>query len=514
MFESFKNLFPFNSSATAKANVSTQPLLVVEMSETAIRYISVGPNVEDGVPHSLHASGCLLVENYPTVSAWHNDAIGQLRKYKIENSKVIGLLSANDYLLYQTQMVLADSHDEIVFSMRERLKELIGGEPTDYCVDVVSMADTGGRSTQQVVLVAAKNDVIAARLAQFETIGLTLDALSIYETSLSHLVSGLLPESSGLASLYVTDDAVIISACQHNRLVMFRRLPKEIAIADSTIVPAHIITEVVRSLDYLGRQFPDLKLDALFVDAGLETQVYLDTVKSEVSIPCEPLTPYASLSEEVAPLFIEQRLTVLAGAALSYTEADANINLLSVGVEEKTSKSPANKAMLIFCVALILFLGAVGYRYWLDFQDSQAHAAAWVKHKAELSVIEKSIQTQMVEVERREKLQHTLTSYLVIQGYLTAQGPGSTWFSSWLEILARSTSDGLWLTNIEFTSSLFREMSFSGMVKSGERLDAWVFQLNAALPTGSLRVFEVVEIKTKNDTGYLPFVVKLKEAKQ
>ena len=328
MIQSLLQRLPFLSGSTDETDIASQPLLVVEMSDTAIRYLSVKPSVEEGAPYSLHASGCLLAADYSTAGAWHTDAASQLRKYKLKKSKIIGLLAAQDYQLYQTTSVAAETHDDLVSAMRWKLKDLTAGEPTDYALDVVPMGDAGGRLNQQVLVVAAKNEVVATRLSQFKAIGLKVDALSAYEVSLAHLVTGLLPESSCLASLYVTDHEFIISASQANRLIMFRRIPKDAMTTGDQGVPMRIVGEVVRSLDRVSRQFPDVQLDALFVDAGPDTQAYLDTFKQELRIACEVLTPYAALVEEVAPLFFDHRLVPLAGAALSHSIGVGNIHLL------------------------------------------------------------------------------------------------------------------------------------------------------------------------------------------
>lgn len=509
MFETLKNRLPFGSGSEENSDATNQPLLVVEMTETAIRYLSVNPNIEEGAPHSLHASGCLLAADYPSIAAWHSDAASQLRKYKIKKAKVIGLLPSGDYQLYQTQMVPAENHADLVAAMRWKLKDLTGGEPTDYTLDVVSMGEAGGRLSQQVVVVAAKNDIIATRLAEFKALGLKLDALSIYEIALSHLVSGLLPEASCLASLYVTDNEFIISACENDRLVMFRRIPKDAVSSDEEGVPMRIIGEVVRSLDRVGRQFPDLQLEALFVDAGDETQAYLDTFKQELRIPCEVLTPYAALAEEVAPLFFDQRLNALAGAALGYSMDVANINLLAGEAVEADVKLPFSQMLVGSAVAAVLFVGLGGYVHWNEVQARETHAAALAKHTTELALINKHVQEKNAPIVNIEGLQKTLASYMAIQNYLASQSAeGAAPFSAWMETLARSIPDGLWLTNIEFGSGPTGTLALSGMAKSNESLTAWVGKLNETVALEGKQKFGVLDIKQNPENGYWSFVVK------
>ena len=66
MIQSLLQRLPFLSGSTDETDIASQPLLVVEMSDTAIRYLSVKPSVEEGAPYSLHASGCLLASDYST----------------------------------------------------------------------------------------------------------------------------------------------------------------------------------------------------------------------------------------------------------------------------------------------------------------------------------------------------------------------------------------------------------------------------------------------------------------
>lgn len=490
-------------------NTLVQPVLVVEMSEIAICYLSVGPNPGEGAPYSLHASGCLLAADYPSISSWHSDAAKQLRKYKLKNSKTIGLLSVNDYQLYQTQSVQADTHADLVAAMRWRLKDLTGGDPMDYTLDVVSMGEAGGRLNQQVLIVAAKNDVIALRVEQLQAIGLKVDALSIYEMSLAHLVTGLLPESSCLASLYVTEKEFIISACEQNRVIMFRRIPKDALALDDQTVSMRIIGEVVRSLDRVGRQFPDLQLDALFVDAGTDTQAYLDMLRQELRISCETLTPYAALTEEVALLFFEQRMNPLAGAALSYTLGTSNINLLSKDKSEEDVKFAFGQIMACASLAAILALGAGGYVRWNESKMQTAHTVALAAHQAELAAIEKQVQAASTPAQDVEGMKQILNSYTTIQNYLASQtSQGDTRFSVWMETLARSIPDGLWLTSIDFSATATGNLSLSGMAKSNERLTSWVENLNKTVALNGRPKFDVLDIKQNAENGYWSFVVK------
>ncbi len=514
MIQSLLQRLPFLSGSTDETDIASQPLLVVEMSDTAIRYLSVKPSVEEGAPYSLHASGCLLASDYSTAGAWHTDAASQLRKYKLKKSKIIGLLAAQDYQLYQTTSVAAETHDDLVSAMRWKLKDLTAGEPTDYALDVVPMGDAGGRLNQQVLVVAAKNEVVATRLSQFKAIGLKVDALSAYEVSLAHLVTGLLPESSCLASLYVTDHEFIISASQANRLIMFRRIPKDAMTTGDQGVPMRIVGEVVRSLDRVSRQFPDVQLDALFVDAGPDTQAYLDTFKQELRIACEVLTPYAALVEEVAPLFFDQRLVPLAGAALSHTMGVANINLLGDDAVEQEVKLPFKQIAVGSAVVAVLSLGLGGYISWTESQTQAAHVAATATHQAEIEAINKQVQEKSAPVENLDGLQKVLQSYTAIQNYLASQsGAGEAPFSAWMETLARSIPDGLWLTKIEFSALSSGSLSLSGMAKSNESLTAWVDLLNKTVALDGKQKFDVLDIKQNPDNGYWLFVVKSQGAK-
>lgn len=515
MIQSLLQRLPFLSRSEEESDAASQPLLVVEMSDTAIRYLSVKPSVEEGAPYSLHASGCLLAADYSTAGAWHTDAANQLRKYKLKKAKTIGLLAAQDYQLYQTTAVPAESHEDLVSAMRWKLKDLTTGEPTDYALDVVPMGDAGGRLNQQVLVVAAKNEVVATRLAQFKTLGLKIDALSTYEISMAHLVTGLLPESSCLASLYVTEHEFIISASQANRIIMFRRIPKDAMSSGDQGVPMRIIGEVVRSLDRVSRQFPDVQLDALFVDAGADTQAYLDTFKQELRIACEVLTPYAALAEEVAPLFFDQRLVPLAGAALSHGLGVADINLLGDEAVEQEVKLPFKHIAAASALFAVLSLGLGGYVAWNESEAQAAHAAAAAAHRTELDALNKQVQDKSVPAENLEGLQKVLQSYTSIQNYLASQsGVGEAPFSAWMETLARSIPDGLWLTRIEFSATASGSLSLSGMAKSNESLTAWVDRLNKTVALDGKQKFDVLDIKQNPENGYWSFVVKTQGAKQ
>lgn len=276
-----------------------------------------------------------------------------------------------------------------------------------------------------------------------------------------------------------------------------------------------IVGEVVRSLDRVGRQFPDLQLEALFVDAGPDTEAYLETFKQELRIPGEVLTPYAALSEEVAPLFFEQRLNPLAGVALSYALGVGNVNLLEVDAQPEESGLTFQRIVASAVVAAFLTGGVGGYMSWSNGQEQTVHTAALAAHQAEIEGINKKIQMKSAPGESIEALQNTLQSYAIIENFLNSQGGrGETPFSQWMETLAQSIPDGLWLTSIEFGNLSSGTLSLAGVAKSNENLATWIETLNKTTSLAGNYKFDVLDIKQNPDTGSWVFVVKSQGAKK
>jgi Tfp pilus assembly protein PilN len=186
-----------------------------------------------------------------------------------------------------------------------------------------------------------------------------------------------------------------------------------------------------------------------------------------------------------------------------------NINLLGTGVVDKNVKLSFSKMVVGSGVAAILMLGIGGYVQWKEMQAKEQHAVALAKHKAEVEIINNTIQEKNAPGQNVEGLQRTLQSYTAIQNYLASQpAQGAAPFSAWMEILARSIPDGLWLTSIEFSASTVGSLSLSGMAKSNESLTAWVEKLNDTVALDGKQKFDVLDIKQNSNNSYWSFVVK------
>ena len=189
---------------------------------------------------------------------------------------------------YQLQAIDAPGvpDEELKEAVRWRLKDVLDYPADAATVDVVSVpagpnAPIRGNS---VYAVAARNELIAARMAAFSEAKLSLKVIDIPELAQRNVAAMFETPGSALAMLSLTADRGLLTFTAGGELYLARAIDvglSQLRHADGELriqLFDRLVLEVQRSLDHFDRQFSHLPVNKLVLaplpeDVGL--QVYL-----------------------------------------------------------------------------------------------------------------------------------------------------------------------------------------------------------------------------------------------
>jgi MSHA biogenesis protein MshI len=183
------------------------------------------------------------------------------------------LLDPGDY-----QVVVVDApnvpRDELKSAIRWRVKDLLDFHVDDATIDVLDIPvpkDAPSSRNHSMYAVAARNEVIQARIKQFEDAAIPLSVIDIPETAQRNIAA--LYEESGraLAALYFDDGGGLMTINYQGELYLTRRFDvplSEVAAPDESTreeTRARVLLELQRSLDHFERQFRGIPVAKLLL---------------------------------------------------------------------------------------------------------------------------------------------------------------------------------------------------------------------------------------------------------
>lgn len=176
------------------------------------------------------------------------------------------------------QIVVVDApnvpRDELKSAIRWRLKDLLDFHVDDATIDVLDIPlpkDAPSSRNHTMYAIAARNEVIQARIKQFEDASIPLSVIDIPETAQRNIAA--LYEESGraLAALYFDDAGGLMTINYQGELYLTRRFDvplSEVAAADEATreeTRARVLLELQRSLDHFERQFRGIPVAKLLL---------------------------------------------------------------------------------------------------------------------------------------------------------------------------------------------------------------------------------------------------------
>ena len=189
--------------------------------------------------------------------------LARLRKeLHLDRHRCTTLLKSGDY-----QMVQVDAPNvparEAKSAVRWRIRDLIDYPVESASIDSIFIPQPEGAAgrAQQMIAVAAKNDVIAATVKPFNDADIPLEVIDVPELAQRNLAQLLEPEGRGLALLALDEHSALLTITSGGELYLHRRIDVSMGSLTEAAPEARgalyekLVLELQRSFDHFGRQF-------------------------------------------------------------------------------------------------------------------------------------------------------------------------------------------------------------------------------------------------------------------
>ncbi len=253
------------------------------------------------------------------------DTLKRLRKeLNLDRYQCTTLLKTNEY-----QMFTVDTPNvpaaEAKNAVRWSLKDMIDYPVETAMVDAVNVPDGGsaGRAAQMLV-VAARNDAIAATVKPFNDANIHLEVIDIPEFAQRNVAKLLEEDGRGLAMLCFDDAGALLTFTGGGELYLARQIDVSLQdLASGTDIDARydrVTLELQRSLDNFDRQFRNVAVSRLIVSQVPDGARLVEYLGTNLTVPVslldlEQVVDFPGVPELRDPLRQSQCLRLI-GAAM------------------------------------------------------------------------------------------------------------------------------------------------------------------------------------------------------
>lgn len=223
--------------------------------------------------------------------------LGRLRKeLQLDRYHCTTLLRSGDYQVVQVDAPNVPEQ-EARSAVRWRIKDMIDYPVEAAAVDawfVPQPAKATGRPPQMLA-VAARNEVIAARVKPFHEADIPLEVIDIPELAQRNLARCLETEGRGLALLAIDDQSAMLTFTCGGELYQLRRIDVSIpSLADAfpdqrAGLYDRLVLELQRSLDHFDRQFHHVAVAKLVVTPVPGADDLGEHLAANLDVPVEVL---------------------------------------------------------------------------------------------------------------------------------------------------------------------------------------------------------------------------------
>ena len=225
------------------------------------------------------------------------DTLKRLRRdLDLNRYQCVTLLKPRDYQFLPVDAPNVPA-DEARNAVRWSIKDVIDYPVDAAAVDAVHVpgggsGGSGGRAAQMLV-VAARNDMIAALVKPFNDADIGLEVIDVPELAQRNLARLLETEGRGLALLDFDDSGALLTFTSGGELYQARRI--DISLRDFAAPAAadelydRITLELQRSLDHFDRQFRNVAVSKLVISPVPEGERLVEYLKSNLTVPVELL---------------------------------------------------------------------------------------------------------------------------------------------------------------------------------------------------------------------------------
>ena len=277
--------WPFRSSNKLKG------WMVVELNERSASFVHTRAG----------ANATPAVTRFGSRSLEGMNAEGFAKDLGVAHYECATLLRPGEY-----QLLLVEAPNvppvELKSAIRWSIKDMLEYHVDDATIDVLDIppdASRGGRN-HSMYAVAAKNELIEARIKQFEAARIPISVIDIAETAQRNIGALYEKPQRGLALLYPGEEASLLTVTFGQELFLARRF--EIGLnalrsaRDETL--ARLVLELQRTLDLFDRQFPQVPVTKLLVAPLPEDDGLVEALRQNVGIDVEPIDLGDTLSFE------------------------------------------------------------------------------------------------------------------------------------------------------------------------------------------------------------------------
>jgi MSHA biogenesis protein MshI len=247
--------------------------------------------------------------------------------------KTVGYQCTNLLAIGEYQMLSVDAPpvpaNELKSAVRWRLKDMLDYPVDDATIDVLSVPADKGLAARNSTLfaIAARNQLIQKRQAQFDEAKLALQVIDVPDMAQRNISALLEPEGRAVALLSVNDDGTLVTVTCGGELYFSRHIDiaaGQLRDADYDAISAfheRITLELQRSMDYFDRQYHSTPLSKLVLAPmeGLDEPLR-DYLSANLYVPVETLDLASVLdlsgTPELKSKDLQQRYFLVIGAAL------------------------------------------------------------------------------------------------------------------------------------------------------------------------------------------------------
>lgn len=219
--------------------------------------------------------------------------LDRLRKeLHLDRYRCTTLLKGGDY-----QMVQVDAPNvpaqEAKSAVRWRIRDLIDYPVESAAIDslFIPQAEGAAGRARQMIVVAARNELIAAAVKPFSEADIPLEAIDVPELAQRNLAKCMEPEGRGLALLALDEESALLTITSGGELYLHRRIDVSMANLSAAapeergVLYEKLVLELQRSFDHFGRQFRNVAVAKVMVTPVPGADDMRDHLAANLDVP-------------------------------------------------------------------------------------------------------------------------------------------------------------------------------------------------------------------------------------
>ena len=215
------------------------------------------------------------------------------RDHRLASYQCSTMLRAGEY-----DMLLVEApnvpHAEMKGALRWKVKDMVSYSLDDATIDFLEIPPAAGAAvgrSRHMFAVVARNEVVKARIQQFQNAGIPLAVIEIPETAQRNIASLYEEQGRGVALVYFGNNWGLLTISHGGELYFWRRLDLGVdELAAATEGPGgepfeRVALEIQRTLDHFERQFQHVAVGKLLIAPTGRPTGLRDFLQKRIEIP-------------------------------------------------------------------------------------------------------------------------------------------------------------------------------------------------------------------------------------